>query len=61
MDAYSPIDALGTENRVPFRSRSSTIGVHQPLIRPSGKKPSPATVRDVQCETCPFPDIQDEF
>ncbi len=28
---------------------------------PLGKKPSPATVRDVQCETCPFPDIQDEF
>jgi hypothetical protein len=26
-----------------------------------GKKPSPATVRDVQCKTCPFPDIQDEF
>jgi hypothetical protein len=33
IDAYSPIDALGTENRLPFRSRSSTIGVHQPLIR----------------------------
>ncbi|KAH9553738.1 hypothetical protein CY35_08G027400 [Sphagnum magellanicum] len=30
--AYSPIDALGTENQLPFRSRSSTIGVHQPLI-----------------------------
>ncbi len=28
---------------------------------PLGKNPSPATVRDVQCETCPFPDIQDEF
>jgi hypothetical protein len=28
---------------------------------PLGKKPSPATVRDVQCETCPFPDIQDEL
>ncbi len=28
---------------------------------PLGKKPLPATVRDVQCETCPFPDIQDEF
>ncbi len=33
IDAYSPIDALGTENRLPFRSRSSTVGVHQPLIR----------------------------
>jgi hypothetical protein len=33
IDAYSPIDALGMENRLPFRSRSSTIGVHQPLIR----------------------------
>jgi hypothetical protein len=30
---HSPIDALGTENRLPFCSRSSTIGVHQPLIR----------------------------
>jgi hypothetical protein len=28
---------------------------------PLGKNPSPATVRDVQCETCPFPDIQDEL
>jgi hypothetical protein len=33
IDAYSPIDALGTENRLPFCSLSSTIGVHQPLIR----------------------------
>ncbi len=33
IDAYSSIDALGTENRLPFCSRSSTIGVHQPLIR----------------------------
>ncbi len=28
---------------------------------PLGKKPSSATVKDVQCETCPFSDIQDEF
>jgi hypothetical protein len=28
---------------------------------PLGKKPLLATVRDVQCKTCPFPDIQDEF
>jgi hypothetical protein len=32
-DAYSPIDVLVTENRLPFCSRSSTISVHQPLIR----------------------------
>jgi len=28
---------------------------------PLGKKLSAATVRDVQYETCPFSDIQDEF
>jgi hypothetical protein len=33
IDAYSLIDALGTENWLPFCSRSLTIGVHQPLIR----------------------------
>jgi hypothetical protein len=31
IDAYSPIDALGTKNRLPFRSRHKSIPHKDPL------------------------------